>query len=109
MESKCSSADQLLKTFSQFQVLCALRVGDFGVEKINLQLEQYFEKMDIKEADNRWYIGRPIMVTRNDKQMRLYNGDIGIACLDQDSGQLQVWFEQAGELRAVLPSRLPQT
>ena len=108
MESKCSSADQLLKTFSQFQVLCALRVGDFGVEKINLQLEQYFEKMAIKEADNRWYIGRPIMVTRNDKQMRLYNGDIGIACLDQDSGQLKVWFEQAGELRAVLPSRLPQ-
>ncbi|OUS24727.1 exodeoxyribonuclease V subunit alpha ['Osedax' symbiont bacterium Rs2_46_30_T18] len=108
MESKCSDADQLLQTFSQFQVLCALRVGDFGVEKINLQLEQYFEKAAIKEPDNRWYIGRPIMVTRNDKQMRLYNGDIGIACIDQHSGQLKVWFEQGGELRAVLPSRLPQ-
>ena len=108
IESKCSDAKQLLQTFSQFQVLCALRVGDFGVEQINLQLEQYFEKMAIKESDNRWYIGRPIMVTRNDNQMQLYNGDIGITCIDQDSGQLKVWFEQAGELRGVLPSRLPQ-
>lgn len=47
------------------------------------------------------------MITRNDNQMQLYNGDIGIACKDPQSGQLKVWFEQGGELRALLPSRLP--
>jgi len=102
-----SSPMQLLAAFNSFQVLCAQRVGAYGVEKINQQLEAYFESKKIKDADNRWYIGRPVMITRNDNQMQLYNGDIGIACLDEASGQLKVWFEQGGELRALLPSRLP--
>jgi len=102
-----ASPEQLLTGFNGFQVLCAQRVGPYGVEKINEQLEAYFEKRKLKESDNRWYSGRAIMITRNDNQMQLYNGDIGIACHDQSSGQLKVWFEQAGELRALLPSRLP--
>jgi len=102
-----ASPEQLLTGFNGFQVLCAQRVGPYGVEKINEQLETYFEKRKLKESDNRWYSGRAIMITRNDNQMQLYNGDIGIACHDQSTGQLKVWFEQAGELRALLPSRLP--
>jgi len=102
-----ASPEQLLTGFNGFQVLCAQRVGPYGVEKINEQLEAYFEKRKLKESDNRWYSGRAIMITRNDNQMQLYNGDIGIACHDRSTGQLKVWFEQAGELRALLPSRLP--
>ncbi|MEH6443324.1 MAG: exodeoxyribonuclease V subunit alpha [Oceanospirillaceae bacterium] len=98
----------LLTSFNQFQVLCALRVGPYGVEQINQQLELHFEKLKLKEPDNRWYLGRPIMITRNDNQMQLYNGDIGITCFDSQTQQLKVWFEQGGEMRAVLPSRLPQ-
>jgi exodeoxyribonuclease V alpha subunit len=98
----------LLDSFNQFQILCALRVGTYGVEQVNEQIESYFEKRQMKAVDNRWYIGRPIMITQNDNYMQLYNGDIGIACTDKETGQLKVWFEQGGELRSVLPSRLPQ-
>ncbi|NRA22638.1 MAG: exodeoxyribonuclease V subunit alpha [Oceanospirillaceae bacterium] len=101
------SPTELLAGFNRFQVLCALRVGPFGVESINQQLEHYFEKQQLKDLENRWYVGRPVMITRNDNQMQLYNGDIGIACKDPQNGQLKVWFEQGGELRALLPSRLP--
>lgn len=103
-----ASPAKLLESFNQFQILCALRVGNFGVEQVNGQIEQHFERCQLKSADNRWYLGRPIMITQNDNQMQLYNGDIGVACTDPDTGQLKVWFEQGGQLRAVLPSRLPK-
>lgn len=102
-----AAPSELIACFNRFQVLCALRVGPFGIEKINQQLEQYFEKQQLKEVDNRWYVGRPVMITRNDNQMQLYNGDIGITGKDQLTGQLKVYFEQSGEIRELLPSRLP--
>lgn len=98
----------LLDSFNQFQILCALRVGDYGVEQVNQQIETHFEQQQMKPLDNRWYVGRPIMITQNDNYMQLYNGDIGVTCIDADSGQLKVWFEQGGALRSVLPSRLPK-
>jgi exodeoxyribonuclease V alpha subunit len=103
-----TSAELMLKVFNQFRVLCTLRVGSFGVESINAEIEKHFESTAKKSAANRWYIGRPIMITQNDNQMGLYNGDIGVACIDKHSGQLRVWFEQGNEVRAVLPSRLPR-
>ena len=99
---------QLITAFNQFQPLCALRLGDYGVQTVNQLIENHFEALKLKELDNRWYVGRPVMITRNDNQMLLYNGDIGIACHDQETGQLKVWFEQSGVVRGVLPSRLPQ-
>jgi exodeoxyribonuclease V alpha subunit len=103
-----ASVQELIEAFNQFQVLCALRVGDYGIEKVNLLIEQQLERLNVKELDNRWYVGRPVMVTRNDNQMLLYNGDIGITAYDEVTGQLKVWFEQSGAIRGVLPSRLPQ-
>lgn len=47
------------------------------------------------------------MITRNDTSLSLFNGDIGVAAFD-DTGRLKVWFEESGELRSVLPSRLPE-
>lgn len=48
------------------------------------------------------------MVTQNDYQQNLFNGDIGISLLDTQ-GQLKVYFagEQAGQFRAIAPVRLP--
>lgn len=99
---------QLITAFNQFQLLCALRSGDYGVQTVNQLVENHFETLHLKVLDNRWYVGRPVMITRNDNQMLLYNGDIGITCQDQETGQLKVWFEQSGVVRGVLPSRLPQ-
>jgi exodeoxyribonuclease V alpha subunit len=53
-----------------------------------------------------WYHGRPIMVSRNDYQAGLYNGDTGI-CLRDTQGQLRVWFDTEHGLRSFLPSALP--
>ena len=56
--------------------------------------------------DAAWYAGRPVMVTRNDYALGLFNGDIGIAL---PAGQtLRVVFRNAdGTYRAVSPAALP--
>ena len=47
------------------------------------------------------------MIRRNDYNLRLYNGDIGIFLKDE-AGQLRVCFPDAdGQYRWITPSRLP--
>jgi exodeoxyribonuclease V alpha subunit len=54
-----------------------------------------------------WYPGRPVMVTRNDYGLKLFNGDVGICLLK--AGELRVCFEDAdGRIRSLAPGRLPE-
>lgn len=65
----------------------------------------------IDMQDELWYHGRPVMVTRNDHSLGLYNGDIGLCILDrsEDEPRLKVYFELPdGSVKAILPSRVPE-
>jgi exodeoxyribonuclease V alpha subunit len=96
-----SQANDLLKTFSEFSVLCAVREGPFGVTQLNAQIEK---SLGFNSAT--WYVGRPIMVTRNDYALELMNGDVGI-CLPGPNGILRVAFPGlSGSVRWIVPSRL---
>jgi exodeoxyribonuclease V alpha subunit len=49
------------------------------------------------------------MVTRNDHDLQLFNGDVGILLPDPGSGDLRAWFPGPNnEPRSVSPSRLPE-
>lgn len=98
----------ILKRFSDFRVLCGLRKGIFGVETLNEAFEKEAESRHLIKMNGRWYPGRPVMITRNDRSLRLYNGDVGIALTDAQTQQLKVWFDQGGELVSYSTSRLPQ-
>lgn len=108
---------EVLQAFSQVRLLCALRDGDFGVTGLNQRIERALAKKGrIKPDDETWYLGRPIMITRNDHGLGLYNGDIGIVMRDPAEStdpitgerRLRVFFEMPdGSIRGVLPSRLP--
>ena len=65
-----------LTTKSRLQVLTATRSGRFGVDGWNELVERRLGP----SAASRSYIGRPVMVTRNDRPTRLSNGDVGIVC-----------------------------
>lgn len=102
---------EILQAFSQYQLLCALREGPFGLSGLNLRIEQALAKKKLirlpGNPHNRWYAGRPIMIARNDRTLGLFNGDIGIA-LGQPQA-LRVWFLMAdGAIKSVQPNRLPQ-
>ncbi|QDX30030.1 exodeoxyribonuclease V subunit alpha [Dickeya poaceiphila] len=71
-------AAQILKAFGQFQLLCALRNGPWGVDSMNERIAHLLYRDGLLVACQGWYPGRPVMVTRNDYGQRLMNGDIGI-------------------------------
>ncbi len=108
-----AAAEEVLATFERFRVLCALRNGPFGVNGLNRAIERELQRRGLiaprfTHGDGLWYRGRPVLITRNDEALQLYNGDIGLA-LPDDSGQLRVVFPgQSGELRWLLPTRLPE-
>ncbi len=101
--------EQVIAAFGEYQLLCALREGPFGVSGLNERLEQVLaQKRKITRLPHsRWYEGRPVMISRNDSALGLFNGDIGIA-LDRGQG-LRVWFLMPdGSVKSVQPSRLPE-
>lgn len=103
-------ADVLL-AFGRFQLLCALREGPFGVSGLNERIEATLRQAGLIRrsvaANGKWYVGRPVMIARNDRLLGLFNGDIGIAMLD-DEQALKVYFPLPdGSIKAVQPSRLP--
>ncbi|MBT0722724.1 exodeoxyribonuclease V subunit alpha [Rosenbergiella collisarenosi] len=106
-----SSPHKVVSDFGHYQVLCALREGAFGVKGLNQSIETALRQRGLLPPlppTQQAYVGRPIMITRNDSSLGLFNGDIGITLLD-DEQQLKVYFQlPSGELRAVQPSRLPE-
>lgn len=101
MPGTCSDGQArfLLAAYGQFQVLCAVREGPWGVTALNRTISRA-----LGFAPEGWYAGRPVMVTRNDYHLNLMNGDVGL-CLPTAQG-LRVAFAQGATLRWVLPSRL---
>ena len=89
-------------------VLCALRNGPFGVSSINLLAEQILAEKGLIQSGSRWYKGRPIMITANDYNLGLFNGDTGILWPDDSpEKKLRAYFpDPNGQLRSLAPSRL---
>ena len=100
---------EALAAFNQFRILAALREGPWGVAAINRQVERALSEAGMIRPQGRLhYPGRPVMITRNDYSLRLFNGDIGLMLRDPQSGELRAWFAMPdGELRVVSPARLP--
>jgi exodeoxyribonuclease V alpha subunit len=106
-------ARDVLEAHGEFQLLCALRRGPWGVEGLNKRVTRLLEEEGLIAVRGEWYPGRPVLVTRNDYELGLMNGDIGIT-LEQPgptpgSTVLRVAFpagDGAGGIKWVLPSRL---
>lgn len=97
-----------LQALGQFRILCALRRGPYGVEAINRSIEQILAEAGVIAPRQRNYAGRPILITRNDPPLKLFNGDMGILLPDAASGELHAWFATSdGGVRSVIPLRLP--
>lgn len=96
-------AREALGILNKFKILTAIRRGHFGAPEINRQLEQNLP------VTGNWYRGRPILITRNDYAVRLFNGDLGVVWPASDGEGMAVCFiSPEGELREISPGRLPQ-
>ena len=96
-----------LARLGRFRLLSPHRRGPFGVERINALVEHVLGLGARMQPGTPWYDGRPILVTSNDHQLGLFNGDVGVVCRGGD-GRLRAWFAGGdGALRSFAPSRLP--
>ena len=100
---------EALAHLQKFRILCAVRQGPFGVENLNAIAEEVLADAGLLAPRRDWYRGQPIMVTQNDYNLALFNGDSGIVLPDPNAeGELRAFFLTAeGKLRRFLPSRLP--
>jgi exodeoxyribonuclease V alpha subunit len=100
---------ETLARFDDFRLLCALREGPYGVGTVNRRVEWILSREGVINPDSRWYRGRPIMVTSNDYNLNLFNGDVGIILPDASAGgRLRAFFRIGGSMRSVAPSGLPE-
>jgi exodeoxyribonuclease V alpha subunit len=106
---KASDPLAALAALARFRILCALREGPFGVAGLNQATEDILEESGLIRPSNPWYARRPIMITRNDYNLKLFNGDIGLLLPDGDSGEPRAFFPGPDNtLRKFLPLRLPE-
>lgn len=98
---------QVLQRFEAFRILCAVREGEWGVAGLNTAIEEKLEAARLVRRGGEWYVGRPVMVTRNDYGTKVFNGDIGLTLPDPERpGSLRVYFLEGDAVRSVLATRL---
>ena len=78
------------------------------METLNREIETHLEAQGLKASEQSFYHGRPIIITQNDYNLGLFNGDIGICVNDAQDKQIKAAFmDPLGEIKLYLASRLP--
>jgi exodeoxyribonuclease V alpha subunit len=83
------------------------------VVTMNRMVEDILSRAGLIQARSRWYRGQPIMVSRNDYTLRLFNGDVGLVFEPrnpkEEQGDLRAYFpREDGAFRSLLPAKLPE-
>ena len=101
----------LLRALEAHRVLCVLRNGERGVERLNLEISRrLLQRLDRPWSPVQpWWAGRPVLIRANDYGLRLYNGDLGVALpAPGRRDRMLVWLPDGqGGLRPVAAARLP--
>ncbi len=100
--ARAGAAQEALDALGSFRVLCAHRRGPQGVAEWTGRVEGWLGGSALPGP---WYVGRPLLVTENDYELRLYNGDTGVV-IQSTPDRVSVAFERSGEIVEVSPSRL---
>jgi len=98
-----------LGALESHRLLCAHRQGPYGVERWDRMAAEWATAATDAGWDGGpgiWYAGQPILVTANDHEARIYNGDTGVVvrCVD---GSLRVALQRGSEPYLVHPTQFP--
>jgi exodeoxyribonuclease V alpha subunit len=104
MAARRGAAGDALLALGRFRLLCAHRRGPHGVSEWTSRVQGWLAP-DIEDIEQRDYVGRPLLVTENDYELGLYNGDSGVI-VQRASGPPTAVFERGRELLHFSPLRL---
>jgi exodeoxyribonuclease V alpha subunit len=104
--ARAGAGREALEALAAFRILCAHRRGPQGVASWTAQIEGWLAaEVEGFTADDRWYVGRPLLVTENDYELRLYNGDTGVV-VQSTADRISAAFERRGDIIKYSPMRL---
>jgi exodeoxyribonuclease V alpha subunit len=104
--ARAGSGLEAIAALGAFRLLCAHRRGPHGVAMWTARIESWLaDAVEGFSAGDEAYVGRPLLITENDYELRLYNGDTGVVVQTSPEFASAV-FERGGELLMFTPSRL---
>lgn len=100
--AKTGDIDGALAALDRHRLLCAHRSGPRGTRGWSLNVERWLANAgDISPRPDGRYAGQPLLVTSNDYELGLFNGDTGVIVVDEQ-GELGAAFRR-GDRPTVLP------
>lgn len=94
-----------LAALDRHRLLCAHRRGPYGVLRWGLEVERWLaDAIPGYGEDGEWYVGRPLLITANDYEMSLYNGDTGVIVETPDG--VRAAFARGAAAKLFPPVRL---
>jgi exodeoxyribonuclease V alpha subunit len=103
-----SSVIDAMSAFDSVRVLCALRSGPFGIKEINrliarrMQARGWISGESFDAGESQHFHGQPILITQNDYELGLFNGDTGLVWREP-SGKLSAYFRASDDELLKLP------
>jgi exodeoxyribonuclease V alpha subunit len=96
-----------LAALGRFRLLCAHRHGPYGLSHWTAMIERWLtETLDDFDPGIGHYVGEPLLITENDHELRLHNGDAGVVISGGNGEPASAVFERDGQLVSIAPSRL---
>jgi exodeoxyribonuclease V alpha subunit len=102
------TTNNIQAVFSHLTDIIVLSVRRADAKEFNRLYRRYLGHQLQLDTES-WFIGMPILITQNDYNIGLYNGDIGVILPDADDHQfLLAYFGDGQSYRKIALSRLPQ-
>lgn len=107
-ERSIEQIQNVVKAFDDYRILTAVRHGPFGLQQLNQYAQRWLQQQLSIVTAGGWYVGRPVMMTYNDYQLGISNGDIGL-CFEHRTQpqQFEVYFPSLNKW--VAANRLPKS
>ena len=111
--ARAGEVAQSLAALDAFRLLCAHRHGPHGVWRWSRLIDEWSAAATGRELDgDPWYVGRPLLVTRNDYALRIFNGETGVvvgsvtggdavAVIDQGDAKTEYPVTQLGDVETL--------
>jgi exodeoxyribonuclease V alpha subunit len=96
-------ADAAITALARHRLLCAHRES---VTWWNHRVEQWLRETTGDPLRDRMYVGRPLLVTRNDAGLGVHNGDTGVVVRDAAGRSRALIAGPVGQPLALAPTRL---
>jgi exodeoxyribonuclease V alpha subunit len=103
IKDKTLDIEKAFERLNKFRILSPFRDGPFSVKFMNKYVENILINKKIIKPFDYWYTGKPILIHKNDYNLNLFNGDVGLCFKDEN--ETFVYFEGKGK---IYPSLLPE-